>query len=133
MTTVSVGHSEDTFPKKTVFRDIFTGVKVRRSGESFALLKCQQRRVRCDWASTPNSELFPVRVQVCSWAHTIMLLSLCARCPLCLECPSHSFTPFHCSVSQSCPAPWDPTDCSTPGLLVLHYLRVCPNSCPLSR
>lgn len=29
-TTVSVGHSEDTFPKKTVFRDVFPGVKVRR-------------------------------------------------------------------------------------------------------
>ena len=91
----TVGHSEDTFPKKTVFRDVFPGVQVRRSGESFALLKCQQRRVRYDWVSTPNSEPLPVRVQVCSWKHTIMLLSLCACCPLCLEflhTPSLLFT-----------------------------------------
>ena len=27
-----------------------------------------------------------------------------------------------CSVAQSCPTPYDPMDCSTPGFLVLHYL-----------
>ena len=27
-----------------------------------------------------------------------------------------------CSVAQSCPALWDPTDCSTPGFPVLHHL-----------
>ena len=33
--------------------------------------------------------------------------------------------------SQLCPTLCDPMDCSTPGLPVLHYLLVCPNSCPL--
>ena len=27
-----------------------------------------------------------------------------------------------CSVVKSCPALWDPMDCSTPGFSVLHYL-----------
>ena len=93
--TVSVGHPEDTFPKKTVFRDVFPGVKVRRSGESFTLLKCQQRRVRCDWVSTPNSEPLPVRVQVCSWVHAIMLLSFVHAAPSAwsaLHTPSLLFT-----------------------------------------
>ena len=30
--------------------------------------------------------------------------------------------PCGCSVAQSCPTPCDPTDCSTPGLPVLHHL-----------
>ena len=28
-----------------------------------------------------------------------------------------------CSVAQSCPTLCDPTDCSTPGFPVLHYLQ----------
>ena len=35
-----------------------------------------------------------------------------------------------CSLTQSCPALFDPMDCSTPGLLVPHCL-LCPSSCPL--
>ena len=38
-----------------------------------------------------------------------------------------------CSVAQSRPTLCKPTDCSMPGLPVLHYLPVCPNSCPLNR
>ena len=38
-----------------------------------------------------------------------------------------------CSVTELCPTLCDPMDCSTPGSSVLHYSRVCSNSCPLSR
>ena len=34
------------------------------------------------------------------------------------------------SVAQSGPTLCNPMDCSTPGLLVHHQLRVCSNSCP---
>ena len=38
------------------------------------------------------------------------------------------------SVAKSCLTLCDPTDCSTPGFPVLHYLFwVCSNSCPLSQ
>ena len=35
-------------------------------------------------------------------------------------------------VTKSCPTLCNPMDCSTPGFPVLHHLRVCSNSCPLS-
>jgi len=38
-----------------------------------------------------------------------------------------------CSVTKLCPIVCDPIDYSTPGSSVLHYLRVCSSSCPLSR
>ena len=38
-----------------------------------------------------------------------------------------------CSVAKLCPAVCDPMDCRTPGFPVLHYLRVCSYSCPLSQ
>ena len=37
-----------------------------------------------------------------------------------------------CSVTKLCPIVCDPIDYSTPGSSVLHYLRVCSSSCPLS-
>ena len=37
------------------------------------------------------------------------------------------------SVIQSCLTLGDAMDCSTWGFPVLHYLRVCSNSCPLSQ
>ena len=33
-----------------------------------------------------------------------------------------------CSVAQSCPALWDPMDCSTPGFPTLHYLLEFPQT-----
>ena len=35
------------------------------------------------------------------------------------------------SVSLLCSTVCDPVDCSTPGLLVIQFLGVCSNSCPL--
>ena len=40
------------------------------------------------------------------------------------------FTPFCCSVSQSCPSLCNPTDCSTLDFPV--WAQSCSNSCPLS-
>ena len=37
------------------------------------------------------------------------------------------------SVAKSCPAPCDPTDCSTQGSSVLHYLPEPVHSCPQSQ
>ena len=36
-----------------------------------------------------------------------------------------------CSVAKTCPTLGDPVDCSMRGFPVLHYLRICSNSCPL--
>ena len=62
--------------------------------------------------------------------------------------PGHScgagslLIPWHAGSSslESNPGPLhrehglcDPLDCSTPGFPVLHFTRVCSNSCPLSR
>ena len=41
-------------------------------------------------------------------------------------------TGLRCSLTQLCPALWDPMGCSTPGFPVLHHLPVCSNSGPLS-
>ena len=38
-----------------------------------------------------------------------------------------------CWVAQLYLTLFDPVDCSTPGFTVLHYLRSCSNSCPLSQ
>ena len=38
-----------------------------------------------------------------------------------------------CSVAKLCLTLCNPMDCSMPRLPVLHYLRVCSNSCPLSQ
>ena len=46
----------------------------------------------------------------------------------------HSWVHCCCSVTQSCPALCNCTDCSTPGFPVLHLSpRVCSNSCLLSQ
>ena len=42
---------------------------------------------------------------------------------------SHSVMSFVTWLGPLC----DLMDCSTPGFLVLHHLRVCSNSCPLSQ
>ena len=47
--------------------------------------------------------------------------------------PVSNYNPKYYSVAKLCPALWDPTDCSMPGFSVLHCLRVCSNSCPLSQ
>ena len=47
--------------------------------------------------------------------------------------PVSNYNPKDYSVAKLCPALWDPTDCSMPGFSVLHCLRVCSNSCPLSQ
>ena len=38
-----------------------------------------------------------------------------------------------CSYAKLCPTLCNPMDCSSPGFPVLHYPRVCSNSCLLSR
>ena len=38
-----------------------------------------------------------------------------------------------CWVAQSHLTLFHPVDCRTPGFIVLHYLRSCSNSCPLSQ
>ena len=38
-----------------------------------------------------------------------------------------------CSVAKLCPTLCHPINCSKPGFPVLHYLRVCSNSCQLSQ
>ena len=45
-----------------------------------------------------------------------------------------SSTTSSCSVAQTCPTLWNPMDCCTPGLPVLHHLlELAQTSCPLSR
>ena len=39
---------------------------------------------------------------------------------------------YYCSVTKSCTTLCNAMDCSKPGFPVLHYLRVCSNSSPLS-
>ena len=39
---------------------------------------------------------------------------------------------YCCLITQSRPTLCDPMDCSSPGFPDLHYLPLCPNSCPLS-
>ena len=38
-----------------------------------------------------------------------------------------------CSVTKLCSTLCNPMDCSMPSFSVLHYLRLCSDSCPLSR
>ena len=44
-----------------------------------------------------------------------------------------AFSLCYCSVIKSGTTLWDPSDCSTPGFPVLHYLPEFAQSCPLSR
>ena len=44
-----------------------------------------------------------------------------------------AFSLCYCSVIKSGPTLWDPSDCSTPGFPVLHYLPEFAQSCPLSQ
>ena len=39
---------------------------------------------------------------------------------------------WYCSVAKSCPTLCNPMDCRIPDSFVLHSLRICSNSCPLS-
>ena len=48
------------------------------------------------------------------------------------NCPSPKlilFSNYCCSVTKSCPALFNPMDCSEPGFPVLHYL-INPSQCP---
>ena len=47
---------------------------------------------------------------------------------MCNECKFHFCC--YCLVLKSCPTLCYPKFCSTPGFPVLHYPRVCSNSCP---
>ena len=59
-------------------------------------------------------------------------LSLGFSCNLVFGC--HHLSCYCCSVTKSCPALCSPTDCSTTGSSVLHYLhKVCSDLCTLSR
>ena len=83
-----------------------------------------------------------IHVWVCGWffslnntVHSLVLITfhtsfIPTACGSFWPSPSlhphcHPPSPSHhccCSVAKSCPAPCDPTDCSTPGFPVLHYL-----------
>ena len=71
-------------------------------------------------SNSPPSESVPKRSEsreLNSWSHTCS--QQCPNSQTCKQLPIHGCC---CSVAQSCPAPCDPMDSSTPGLPVLHHL-----------
>ena len=63
------------------------------------------------------------------WKHTKLAIGKEKDC----QCEKHTDSEICCcSVAESCPTLCNPVNCSTPGFLVLHYLRVCSSICLLN-